>query len=122
MEYLVLVGNWALPVLAGVVSILIIALIRKYLPKLGIERSERIDAMIDKYVKIGVGAAERAGQAYLSAEQKKLPGENKKAHAVKVVLDELEQSGIKNVGEQLITARIEAWLQDTDPKQSTGET
>jgi len=37
------------------------------------------------------------------------------------VLAELDQSGIKGVGEELIADRIESWLEVRDAGKSTGE-
>jgi hypothetical protein len=120
MDALLPILDWVLPVVSAILVIVLSALAKKHIGKLGLERSEKIDAMIDDYVGKGVKAAERAGQAALAAQGAKLPGSTKKAKAVKVVLAELEQSGLKDVGVDLITARIEAFLEDTDPKVSTG--
>ena len=121
MDVVLPILEWVLPVVSAVLAIVLVALAKKYIGKLGIERSERIDDMLDNYVGMGVRAAERAALAAIKAQQGNMTGESKKAHAVKVVLAELEQSGIKGVAEDLIAARIEAYLEDTDPKASTGE-
>jgi len=121
MEAILPVLEWIMPIAATVITILLAALAKKYIGKLGVERSEKVDAMIDRYVSIGVGAANSAAKAAIKAKQGEMPGESKKATAVKVVLDELEQSGIKGVAEELISARIEALLEDKEPGKSTGE-
>lgn len=114
MEILALLGQYLLPVIAAVLTIVLTALAKKYITKLGIERSEKVDDMIDKYVGIGIGAADRAAKTYLAANNAKLPSSNKKATAIKVVLEELNQSGITDVGRELISARIESWLEDDE--------
>jgi hypothetical protein len=120
MEILTLVGQYLLPVLGSVLTVVLVALAKKYMVKLGIERSEKVDAMVDKYVAIGVNAAERAGTSYLAAHNLKLPGSRKKVTAINVVLDELKQSGVTDVGKDLIAARIESWLEDKAAKKLTG--
>lgn len=111
MEILLTILTSLLPVLASILTVLGVALAKKLLDKWGIERSERVDAMIDKYVGIGVNTAEVAGRKYLEATNASLAGSEKKNKAIKVVLDELNQSGITGVAEELISARIESWLE-----------
>ena len=122
MEILALVGQYLLPVIAAILSIVLAALAKKYIGKLGIERSEKVDAMIDKYVDIGINAAERAGTVYLKANKMKLPGSTKKFRAIETVLEELKQSGVTDVGKELIATRIESWFEDKEPleKKETG--
>jgi hypothetical protein len=120
MEYLGPVLEFLLPVLGTILTIVAAALAKKYIGKLGVERSEKVDAMIDKYVGIGVDAAKKVAANYLAANGQKLPGGSKKAKAVSTVLSELEQSGIKGVAEELISARIEAWLENKEPGKSPG--
>ena len=67
--------------------------------------------MIDRYVRMGVNAAEVLGTKYLAAQGHKITSGSKKAKAVKTVLSELEQSGIKGIAEELISDRIEHWLE-----------
>ena len=119
MEYLLPILDWVLPVAGAVLTILIAALAKKHIGKLGVERSAAVDDMIDRYVSMGVDAAEGAAKAAIKAKEGKLPGSSKKANAIKVVLGELEQSGIKGVAEELIAARIEALLEGK-PGKSDG--
>jgi len=110
--------SFLLPVLASVLAIVLTALAKRGLDKMGVERSEKIDDMIDRYVGIGIDYAERA--AKLKLDGRAYNGENKLTLATKTVLDELAQSGIRDVGESLIRARIEHALelkerQKTDP-------
>ena len=122
MEILLLFLEFALPILSVILTIVAAALAKKWLKKLGVESSEKVDAMIDNYVEKGVLAAERAASAYITVSQGKMPGGDKKAHAIKVVLGELEQSGLKDVAKELIAARIEAYLEGKEPgKLPTGE-
>lgn len=130
MEILFIVGQWVLPLLASLLVILGIAGVKKLLDKMGVDRSNKIDGMIDRYVRVGISAAEVAGRKYFAAQGAKLFGGSKKARAVKTVLRELEQSGIKGVAEELISDRIEHWLGvdglepgiPSDPqKQESGE-
>lgn len=110
MEILFMVGQWVLPLLASLLAILGIAGVKKLLDKMGVERSEKVDNLIDRYVRMGISAAEVAGKKYLATQGVKLAGGSKKSRAVSTVLRELEQSGIKGVAEELISDRIEHWL------------
>lgn len=105
--------QFILPVVSSVLIVVLTALAKKWLDKLGVERSVRIDDMIDRYVDVGVKYAERVALKKLNG-QESLTGEQKRNLAVTTVLAELEQSGIKGVTEQLIKARIEKLLQDRD--------
>tara|TARA_R100001244_G_scaffold128115_1_gene98971 strand:- start:500 stop:877 length:378 start_codon:yes stop_codon:yes gene_type:complete len=120
MEALLPVLDFALPVLGVILTIVLVALAKKHIGKLGIENSATTDAMLEKYVPMAVSFAEGMGRKAIAAGQAKMPGESKKTLAVKTVLAELEQSGVKNVAEDLISARIEAWLEDK-PGKSSGE-
>ena len=111
MEILVALGPYLLPIIAAILTLLLAAGLRKLLEKLGVDRSEKIDGMIEKYVGIGVDVAEVAGRKFLAAHGEKMDGGSKKAKAVKVVMDELQQSGVTDVAESLITNRIESWLE-----------
>lgn len=116
MEILLLVLNYLLPVIAAILTIIAPVLVKKLLDKWGIERSERIDAMIDKYVGIGVNAAEVAGRKYLLANHGGMSSDDKKAKAIKVVMDELKQAGVTGVATDLVSSRIESWLEDKGHK------
>lgn len=101
---------FALPILSAVLIAVLTALAKKWAEKLGVERSEKIDDMIDRYVELAVRATEKVAANKL-ASNVKMSSEDKLGLAVKTVLDELEQSGIKGVTEAVITARIEAFLE-----------
>lgn len=116
MDVLLPILDFVLPVGIAILTIVAVALAKKYIGKLGIERSEKTDAMLEKYVPMAVSFVERAAKTAIAAGQEKIPSESKKSMAVKAVLAELKQSGIKDVGEDLIAARVEAWLEDHDPK------
>lgn len=110
------IGQFLLPIVGTVLTIIISYLLKRLIDKMGIQRSEKIDDMIDKYVNIGITYANRAAE-------KKLGGltydsKDKLALAVKTVAEELKQSGIKDVAEQLIVARIESALSDKDEEKS----
>ena len=111
MEILLVVLNHLLPVIAGVLSILVMAGLKKLMDKWGIERSDRIDTMIDTYVGKGVDVAEVAARKYMEANGAALTSNTKRAKAINVVMQELKQSGITGVAEDLIVARIESWLE-----------
>ena len=110
MEILLIAAPYLLPVLVTIMTILLVAGSKKLLDKWGIERSDKVDSMIDKYVSYGVDFANVAATKYLSSQGEKLSGRSKKAKAVNVVLEELKQSGVTGVAEELISARIESWL------------
>ena len=100
--------QFLLPILGTLLTIVLSALAHKALQKAGLERSKHIDAMIDKYVGVGVNFAQRAADKKLGGRTYK--GEDKMRLAIVTVLGELEQSGLKKVGEDLIRARIEDYL------------
>lgn len=103
--------KFLLPVFSSILVVVLTALVKRWVDKMGLDRSERIDSFIDKYVKIAVDSAEKISSSKLTAEIK---GNDKLRLAVSTVLEELEQSGLKGVGEDLIKARIEAYLQSKE--------
>ena len=111
-------GQFVLPIAASVLTVVLAALAKKLLDKWGLERSEKVDNMIDRYVGTSVEFAERFATKKLDGRV--VDGKDKLALATRTVLAELKQSGIKDVGEELIKARIEAWLSakevDSKPK------
>lgn len=109
--------QFLLPIFGTILTIVLAALARKALQKAGIERSNQIDAMIDKYVGIGVNFADRAATKKLGGRAYK--GEDKMRLAITTVMGELEQSGLKKVGEDLIRARIEDYLHVGEAKVPT---
>jgi len=120
MEIGLTILGYLLPIIAAALTLFAIAGVRKLLDKLGLERTEKIDDLIDKYVHLGVDTAEMAGVNYLKSRGEKMPSEDKKLKAVKVVMNELEQSGIKDVAEELIIDRIESWMFATTSPEETG--
>lgn len=86
------------------------------LDKLGIERSAAVDAMVEDYTKKGVNFATVAARKHLDEKGSKMAPDDKRAAALKVVMDELKKHGITNVGEELITKRIEAFLEQDGHK------
>jgi len=124
MEIGLTILGYLLPVIASILTILLIAGARWLMRKLGVERSEKIDDLIDRYVKMGVNAAEASATAYLVARGEKMPSDDKMRKAVDAVMKELDQSGIKDVAEELITNRVEHWLLEekkVSPPGDTGE-
>lgn len=125
MEILLVILQYLLPVLGSVLTVVLVALAKKLLDKWNIERGEKIDRMLDDYVGKGVAAAEKAAANYLKAKNGKMTGGQKKVKAVRVVMRELEQAGVTNVAEELVSERIEAWLSDDKKPNApspTGET
>jgi hypothetical protein len=104
---------WLLPILGALLTLLLPQLLKKLIDKMGLERSKEIDALIDKYVKQGVDYAERF--ARLKLDGRELKSGDKLSLAVRTVLKELEQSGIRGVTEDLIKARIESYLELKEP-------
>jgi hypothetical protein len=111
MEILLVILNHLLPVIAGVLAILLAAGAKKLMDKWGVERSAKIDAMIDDYVGKGVDYAEVIARKYIAENGSAMAGGDKKSKAVNVVMEELKQAGITNVAEELVVARIESWLE-----------
>lgn len=97
------------PFIAIVLTIALSGLAKKNVQRLGIERSKDVDDMIDKYVGIGVNYVKRVAEKKLDGRE--LDKKDKLALATKTVLGELDQSGLKGIGEDLIKARIENWLE-----------
>ncbi|HUS89616.1 MAG TPA: phage holin, LLH family [Desulfosporosinus sp.] len=106
--------NFLLPVLSSAIVIVLSALAKKWVDKLGLERSERVDTMIDKYVGLAIHAAERTATKKIGGME--LDGRDKLSLATRTVLGELEQSGLKGIGEELIKARIESYLEVRNPE------
>jgi hypothetical protein len=104
--------KFALPILATVAAALVPLLLKKLLDKMGVSHNKELDAMIDKYVDVGVKYAERAATKKLGGRE--LKSEDKAALAVSTVLKELEKAGVRKIGEELIRARIEAYLESPD--------
>lgn len=103
--------QFLLPVVASVLTVVLTLLARKWLAKLGVESDAQTDAMIDKWVKIGVDYAEQAAKNKIKAGETVKP-EDKMATALQAVLLELDRTGLKNIGEKLLVARIESALSD----------
>lgn len=101
--------QFVLPILGTVLASLAVVALKKLLTKLGLEENAKIDSMIDHYVHVGVNHAEKAASKLIETKLQ-LSGSDKMNLAVTTVLKELESSGIKAVGEELIKARIEAYL------------
>ena len=116
MDVLLIILDYLLPVIGGIASILLVAGAKKLMDKWGIERSVRIDSMMDDYVHKGINYAEVTARKYLAMNGEKMNGVSKKAKAVNVVMAELKQAGITNVAEELIIARVESWLEDKGHK------
>ena len=105
--------KFLLPVITTVLIVAISAYAKKGVDKMGLERSKEIDAMIDKYVEIGVNSAARVANKKIGGRE--LDKKDKLALATSTVLGELEQSGLKGIGEELIKARIESFLEVKRP-------
>lgn len=101
--------QFVLPILGTVLASLAIWALKKLLTKLGLEENQKIDQMIDHYVHVGVNHAEKAATKLIETKLS-LSSSDKMSLALQTVLKELESSGVKNVGEELIRARIEAYL------------
>lgn len=108
MDIALEIGAFLLPVIGFLITALGTFAVKKLLDWLGVQRSEKIDNMIDKYVTIGVESAQRFADKKLDGRT--LDGKDKLTMAIGTVLRELDQSGIRDVGEQLIRHRIEGYL------------
>lgn len=111
MDILLIILTHLWPILAGVVTILLAAGSKKLLDKWGLERTAQLDTMIDNYAEKAVAYAEVMGRHYLKASGKPFNGSSKKAQAVSLVMKELEKAGVTNVAEEVVSARIESWLE-----------
>jgi len=107
-----------LPVLATIATTALVLLIKKGIDKMGVTRSQEIDGMIDKYVGIGIGYAERFASSKFGGDAK-VSGSDKMSLAVETVVGELDQSGITGVATSLIVARIESALEGDSKKEAT---
>ncbi len=101
--------SFLIPILSVIATIALSSLAKRVVDKLGLKRSKDIDDMLDKYIGIGVNYAEKLAKKKLDGRE--ISGSDKLGVAVKTVLGELKQSGIKGVAEDLIVARVEALLQ-----------
>ena len=100
--------RFGLPILSSVLIVVLTALAKKLVDKMGIENNQKLDATIDKYVEVGVRFANQYATKKLDGRT--IDSKDKLALATKTVLLELEQSGIKDVAEALIRARVESLL------------
>jgi hypothetical protein len=116
VEILLTLLNLALPTIATAIGIILIALLRKGLKKLGLEENRQLDDMIDRYVQIGVNAAEKKATNAIKEKLATMSPEQKLESATAMILAELEAAGIKDVGPALIKTRIESYLNMVDPK------
>lgn len=109
-----------LPVLGLVLTGLLIWGGRKLLRRFNLFTPD-IDTKLQEYVKIGVDFAERWARNKIQQTGTKPPSNDKLTIATSAILNELEKSGIKQVGVELIQARIESFLEDRDgsPEKST---
>lgn len=107
------VAGFLLPVIGMVVTALLIWGGRKLLKKYNMFNAD-IDAKLQEYVKIGVDYAERWARNRLMQTGNKPASTDKLTIATSAILNELEKSGIKKVGVDLIQARIESFLEDRD--------
>lgn len=107
------VAGFLLPVIGMVVTALLIWGGRKLLKKYNMFNAD-IDAKLQEYVKIGVDYAERWARNKLNQMGTKPSSSDKLGVATQAVLNELEKSGIKQVGVEIIQARIESWLEERD--------
>lgn len=113
MEIASQVFGFLLPIIASVLTIVLSRLAVKAMDRMGVEHSKEVDAMIDKYVGIGINYAQQYAEKKLGGDVD-VSGSDKKALAVKTILAELDKSGLKNVAHDLIVGRIEAALQSGD--------
>ena len=116
MEIVVMILTWLSPVIVAVLTIVATALAKKALDKMGVERTAKTDELVTSLVGNAVLATQRIAELKLREQGLKLAGTDKKAEAVKIVLDQLEAAGIKDVARKVIENRIEAVLQRDDPK------
>jgi hypothetical protein len=118
MEIVVMILTWLSPVIIAVLTILATALAKKLLDKLGVERTAKTDELVTNLVGNAVSTVERVAMLKLKEHGLKLAGSDKKAEAVKIVLDELQAAGIRDVARKVVENRIEAFLHINDPKVS----
>jgi hypothetical protein len=118
MEIVVMILTWLSPVIIAVLTILATALAKKLLDKLGVERTAKTDELVTNLVGNAVSTVERVAMLKLKEHGLKLAGSDKKAEAVKIVLDQLQAAGIRDVARKVVENRIEAFLHINDPKVS----
>lgn len=116
MEIVVMILTWLSPVIVAVLTIVATALAKKALDKMGVERTAKTDELVTSLVGNAVLATQRIAELKLKEQGLKLAGTDKKAEAVKIVLDQLEAAGIRDVAKKVVEDRIEAVLQKNDPK------
>ena len=99
-------------ILAPVLSILLIALVKKALDKMGLERSAALNSLVEKHVADAVEYVERYANVLVD---QKISSSSKASMATKTVMDELKKAGVTNVAEDFIRRRIEAYLEIKHP-------
>lgn len=116
MEIVLTILAWLSPILVSVLTLVLTTLAKKWLDKLGVERTAKTDELVTNLVSNAVLAAERYGQLKLKEHGAAVTGSDKKTEAVKIVLGQLESAGIKDVAQKVIEDRIEAVLESKNPK------
>jgi hypothetical protein len=116
MEIVVMILTWLSPVIVAALTVIVTALAKKALDKMGVERTAKTDELVTNLVGNAVLAAERLAKVQAAKAGIKLEGSDKKAEAVKIVLDQLEAAGIRDVARKVIENRIEAVLEAKAPK------
>lgn len=99
-------------VVAPLLTILIVALMRKALQKAGVETNLATDALIEKHTKTVVEYVNRIAE---QAIDKKLTGPEKSSLAVSTIMAELKKAGITNVAEDYVKLKIESYLELKSP-------
>lgn len=99
-------------ILAPILTILLVALMRKALQKAGVETTIATDALVEKYTG---SAVEYVNRIAAQAIDKKLTGSEKSNLAISTIMGELKKAGITNIAEDFVKVKVEAYLELKNP-------
>lgn len=116
MEIVLSILAWLSPILVSVLTLVLTALVKKWLDKLGVERTLKTDELVTNLVTMSIASVEKVALNKLKETQSTTAGTDKKAQAVNMVLGQLEAAGIKDVAKKVVEDRIEALLHINAPK------
>lgn len=108
-----------LAIVVPIVTLLLVALMRKALQKAGVETTKATDELVEKYTKTGV---EYVNRIAAQAIDKKLTGSEKSTLAISTIMGELKKAGITNVAEDFVKLKIESYLELKNPAKDKLET
>ena len=114
--------EWALGILAPILTIVIIALAWKLLGKFGIQKNEAMEMMVNRYASQAIAFAAQKAKQHLKDKNEKMSSEDKYACAAKKLTEYLDSSGVSAKFKLKVEDYIESQLgYDTMREEKKGE-